>query len=166
MGGGGSEFWDQCSVSQMEWKKQNALPENVTADVGTAALGCPAAQKYRAAGFFIRSTGQRSKNKKRPAAAERFPSNPNYGVTLSVNASELVIGFAPPVVAFTVMGYDPIGVPGLLLLLPPDVPPQEAIQTVENPRTISNASMRPTANDRFRELNVNTIPNNPGSSTA
>ena len=77
-----------------------------------------------------------------------------------------VRGLAPPVVAFTVMGYDPIGVPGLLLLPPPDVPPQEAIQTVDNPRTISKASMRPAANDRLRPLNMNTIPNNPGSSTA
>lgn len=85
-----------------------------------------------------------------------------------MNVSEVVgvSGLAPPVVAFTVMGNDPIGVPGLLLLLPPEVPPQEAIQTVENPRTISSASMRPAAIDRLRELNANTIPNNPGSSTA
>jgi hypothetical protein len=85
---------------------------------------------------------------------------------VNLNGVVGVRGFAPPVVAFTVMAYDPTGVPGLLLLLPPELPPQDVTHTVENPKAMTNASMRAVPNDRFRELKVNAIPNSPGTRRA
>ena len=123
-----------------------------------------AAQTHRAAGFSVRRA--KTAKQKAPHRSEALCLKRAYGVTVSVNVSELVIGFAPPVVALRVMGYDPTGVPGLLLLPPPEVPPHEAIHSVDTPNPITNASIRAAAYDRFRALNVNTIPNNPGSSMA
>jgi hypothetical protein len=86
-----------------------------------------------------------------------------YGVTLRVNFTELVSGAPPPVVAFTVKGKEPVGVPGSLLLL---VPPHEAIHRVERLSITSIANMRREPGERLRESNRNTIPNKPGSRTA
>jgi hypothetical protein len=86
-----------------------------------------------------------------------------YGVTLRVNFTELVSGAAPPVVAFTVKGKEPVGVPGSLLLL---VPPHEAIHRVERLSIRSIANIRGEPGERLRESNRNTIPNKPGSRTA
>jgi hypothetical protein len=86
-----------------------------------------------------------------------------YGVTLRVNFTELVSADPPPVVAFTVKGNEPVGVPGSLLLL---VPPHEAIHTVERLSITSIAKMRREPGELLRELNRNTIPNKPGSRTA
>jgi hypothetical protein len=86
-----------------------------------------------------------------------------YGVTLRVNVTELVSAAPPPVVAFTVKGKEPVGVPGSLLLL---VPPHEAIHRVERLSITSIANMRREPGERPRESNRNTIPNKPGSRTA
>jgi hypothetical protein len=86
-----------------------------------------------------------------------------YGVTLRVNFTELVSAAPPPVVAFTVKGKEPVGVPGSLLLL---VPPHEAIHRVERLSITSIANMRREPGERLRESNRNTIPNKPGSRTA
>jgi hypothetical protein len=87
----------------------------------------------------------------------------NYGVTLSVNFTELVSGAPPPVVAFTVKGKEPVGVPGFLLL---EVPPHEAIHRVDKLSITSIAKMRRELGERLRESNRNTMPNKPGSRTA
>ena len=86
-----------------------------------------------------------------------------YGVTLRVNFTELVSGAPPPVVAFTVKGKEPVGVPGSLLLL---VPPHEAIHRVERLSITSIANMRREPGERLQESNRNTMLNKPGSSTA
>jgi hypothetical protein len=83
-----------------------------------------------------------------------------------VIANELVIGFAPPVVALMVIpGYDPGGVPGfggMVLPLPP-LPPQEPSHKVEQPRiTIKLSKRRP----RVRDPITKTTPNKPGSNRA
>jgi len=100
---------------------------------------------------------------KRRSAKRSAHNKANYGVTLSVNFTELVSGAAPPVVAFTVKGKEPVGVPGSLLLL---VPPHEAIHNVETPSIMSTANTRREPDERLRESNRNTIPNRPGSRTA
>ncbi len=87
----------------------------------------------------------------------------NYGVTLRVNFTELVRAAPPPVVAFTVKGKEPVGVPGSLLLL---VPPQEAIHSVERLSITSIVKIRREPGERLRESSRHTIPNNPGSRTA
>jgi hypothetical protein len=64
MGGGGSEVYfsvPQWSVSQMASKKQNA--ETTTNHVGTAAIGCPAAQTYRAPGALSTAQTKAAKQK-------------------------------------------------------------------------------------------------------
>jgi hypothetical protein len=86
-----------------------------------------------------------------------------YGVTLRVNFTELVSGAPPPVVAFTVKGKEPVGVPGSLLLL---VPPHEAIHRVERLSITSIAKMRREPGEHLWESNRNTMPNKPGSRTA
>ena len=84
--------------------------------------------------------------------------------TTSVTVTEPVSGFAPPVVALTVTGYDPAGVPGLwvelLLLL------QEASHSVENPSTTIRLRKRRPRAARLREPAVKTIPKRPGSKAA
>ena len=86
-----------------------------------------------------------------------------YGVTLRVNFTELVSAAPPPVVAFTVKGKEPVGVPGSLLLL---VPPHEAIHSVERLSITSMAKTRSEPAERLRESNRKTMPNKPGSRTA
>jgi len=80
-----------------------------------------------------------------------------------VNFTELVSAAPPPVVAFTVKGKEPVGVPGFLLL---EVPPHEAIHIVERLSITSIASIGREPGERLREPNRNTMPNKPGSRTA
>jgi hypothetical protein len=80
-----------------------------------------------------------------------------------VNFNELVSAAPPPVVAFSVMGKEPVGVPGFLLVA---VPPQEAIHRVERLSITVIAKMRTEPGARLREPNRNTTPNKPGSRTA
>ena len=84
--------------------------------------------------------------------------------TTSVTVTEPVSGFAPPVVALTVTGYDPAGVPGLwvelLLLL------HEASHSVEKPSTTIRLRKRKPRAARLREPAVKTIPSKPGSRAA
>ena len=78
-----------------------------------------------------------------------------------MNWKELVSGAEPPVVALTVTGKDPVGVPGSLVL---EVPPQDEIHKVDNPRTAIRVSIRRP--ERLRETGVRRIPNSPGNRTA
>ena len=76
-------------------------------------------ERHKNAGQWRRRSGKRSARNREKRI---------YGVTLRVNFTELVSAAPPPVVAFTVKGKEPVGVPGSLLLL---VPPHEAIHSVE-----------------------------------
>ena len=78
-----------------------------------------------------------------------------------MNWNELVSGAEPPVVALTVTGKDPVGVPGSLVL---EVPPQDEIHRVDNPRTAIRVSIRTL--EHLRESGVSRIPNSPGNRTA
>lgn len=84
--------------------------------------------------------------------------------TTSVTVTEPLTGFTPPVVALTVTGYEPAGVPGflveLLLLL------QEASHSVEKPSTTIRLRKRRPRAARLREPAVKTIPSRPGSKAA
>lgn len=76
-----------------------------------------------------------------------------------------MIGAAPPVVAFTLIGYVPKGVPGFPTEPLPELP-QEASHKVEHPRTATNPTTRSATAQRFREPKVSMMPNNPGSRAA
>lgn len=112
------------------------------------------------------AVSNRENRRRRPRCSESaVVLQPNYGVTVNVNDIWLVIGLDPPVVAFTTTVLDPTGVPGFLLLLP-EVPPQEAIHRVENPSTTISPSARNDIVIRLREPAMQTMPNNPGMSSA
>ncbi len=84
--------------------------------------------------------------------------------TMSVTVTEPVTALTPPVVALTVTGYEPAGVPGflveLLLLL------QEASHSVEKPSTTIRLRKRRLRAARLREPAVKTMPSRPGSKAA
>ena len=61
-------------------------------------------------------------------------------------------------VALTITGKDPVGVPGSLVL---EVPPQDEIHRVDNPRTAIRVSIRRL--DPLRESGVSRIPTAPGT---
>jgi hypothetical protein len=83
-----------------------------------------------------------------------------------VNLKLFVTGFAPPVVALTVMVELPAGVPGFELLLEV-LPPHELSHRVERPRATMRVTIRIAPRlYPFRDPARKIMPNNPGSKTA
>lgn len=120
----------------------------------------------KTAGALPDAPATRLPKKSAPLPSERRKFRKRiYGVTFNVNDMLLVIGLVPPVVAFTTTVLAPTGVPGFLLLLP-EVPPQDAIHTVENPSTTISPSTRNEVVIRLREPATHTMPNNPGMRSA
>ena len=67
----------------------------------------------------------------------------------------------------TVMVYVPLGVPGFVVPPPPlELPPQDAIQSEETPRTAISPRTRMAPVERLRDPAINTNPNSPGKRAA
>ena len=86
-------------------------------------------------------------------------------MTVNVNFTDPVTGFAPPVVAFTTMFEVPVGVPGSLGVLL-ELPPHEDIQSAEKLSKMISASIRIAPSERLREPMVTNTPSNPGNKKA
>ena len=86
--------------------------------------------------------------------------------TVKVNFTDPVIGFAPPVVAFTTMFELPVGVPELLGVPPPELPPHEVVHRAPRLSKAITVRIRTVPSARLREPNTTTTPSSPGSSIA
>ena len=78
---------------------------------------------------------------------------------------KVLVAVAPPEAPVTVMVYVPFGVPGLVVVLPELLPPQEAIHRDETPSSISRASRRIPRSERLRDP-AKTMPISPGNNAA
>ena len=84
-----------------------------------------------------------------------------------MNFADPVIGFAPPVVAFTTMLELPVGVPGFVGVLPlPELPPHEVVHNAARLSRAIIEMIRMLPSTRLRELTTTTTPSSPGSSIA